>query len=194
MGQPMQPQMAYQQPMMGGGMNGFFNSLKTDYMKLIGVIGALLIMISPFFNWMSMKFKYDGESEKEAYNMFKVASEGDVGSYTLFAILLIVIGALLLVWDLADFVPALHNFKMKLVTIPYVELILVAVALVVVLLAFFNGDVKDAIDLGKDTLDMMKDWYGSDVSGHCNHGLGPIVAFVGIAGAAYPRVIKMIKK
>ena len=100
-----QPQGGYQQPMMGGGMNAFINSLKADYMKLIGFIGAIIIMISPFFNWMSMKVKYDGDSEKETYNMFKIADDGDVGIYLLFALLLIVVGVGLIIWDLADYEP-----------------------------------------------------------------------------------------
>ena len=196
MGQPMggyqQPMGGYQQPMMGGGMNAFINSLKADYMKLIGFIGAIIIMISPFFNWMSMKVKYDGDSEKETYNMFKIADDGDVGIYLLFALLLIVVGVGLIIWDLADYVPALGALKFNLAKVPYIELILVGVAALVVILAFFNGDVKDAIDAGKEMIEFYEDWYGDDVSGHCNHGLGPIIALIGVAGAACPRVKKMM--
>jgi len=199
MGQPMggyqQPMMG--QPMMGGGMGGFVNSLKADTMKLIGFIGAILITIAPFFSWFSYKIKEDGNKESDSLSMFGVGGDGDIGIFTFLAILLLISGVVLILWDLADFIPALRNVKASMMSIPYIELILVGVALIAVVIAMLNGDLNDYIDLFDgiiESAEKMGKYYDYKVSGSCNHGLGPIVAILGILGAAAPRVKKMMGK
>lgn len=208
MGQPMQPQMGYQQPMgqpmgapmggmapMGGpapvnnqymqgtGMSGFLNSLKSDYMKIVGLVGGLLVLISPFFSWCTLKVDMWGVKESESFSMFSLGREySDVRTYYIWTVLLIVIGLGLLLWDAADFFPALADTKAKLSNIPYVELIAIGVGILVVVIALMNGTVKDVIELY------------DDLGGEASHGVGPIVAFIGLALAAVPRVMKIVKK
>lgn len=195
MGGYQQPMGGYQQPM-GGGFNGLINAFKADVMKLVGLIGALLIFLTPLFNWVSLKMKYDGESEKEHMNMFGIAGDGDVGVFAFFGIMLMLIGIILFVWEIADYFAPIANIKMNVVaklgpnTI-YVELGLIALALLFVILGLANGEVNDVIEMGKDTIDMLKEWYDG-VKGHCNHGLGPVVGFIGVIAAAAPRVLAML--
>ena len=187
--QPQQQMGGYQQPM-GGGFNAFLATLKTDVMMIIRLVGALLLFIAPFFSWFAFKVKFDGDSEKETANMFKLAGDGDIGIYAFFAIMFFVLAIVLVVWEIADYIPALANIKYKMQMVPYVDLIIVAVALLFVILAATNGMDGNMKDF-KDTLKMYKDWYDG-VKGYCNHGVGPIIGFLGIAGAAVPRILAML--
>jgi len=175
---------------MGGGFNAFLATLKTDVMMIIRLVGALLLFIAPFFSWFAFKVKFDGDSEKETANMFKLAGDGDIGIYAFFAIMFFVLAIVLVVWEIADYIPALANIKYKMQMVPYVDLIIVAVALLFVILAATNGMDGNMKDF-KDTLKMYKDWYDG-VKGYCNHGVGPIIGFLGIAGAAVPRILAML--
>ena len=195
MGGYQQPMGGYQQPMggyrqpMGGGFNAFLATLKTDIMMIIRLVGALFLFIAPFFSWFALKVKYDGDSEKETANMFKLAGDGDIGVYAFFAIMLFVLAIVLMVWEIADYIPALANIKYKMQMVPYVDLIIVAVALLFVILAATNGMKGNMKDF-KDSLDLYKDWY--DAKGYCNHGVGPIIGFIGVACAAVPRILAML--
>ena len=203
MGQPVQPQMGYQQPMgqpvqpqqpMGGyyqpqsgGMNAFINNLKGDYMMIARLVGAFLLLIAPFFHWFSFKLKYDGSTEKHTANMFKLAGDGGIGVYGFFAVMFILLGLVLIAWEIADYIPVLANIKEKIKVVPYVDLIIIAVALIFVILAATNGmkgNLKDA----KDSIKMIKQW-SDGVKGHCNHGVGPIIGFIAVIAAAAPRVL-----
>ena len=193
MGQPVQPQMGYQQPMGGyyqpqsGGMNAFINNLKGDYMMIARLVGAFLLLIAPFFHWFSFKLKYDGSTEKHTANMFKLAGDGGIGVYGFFAVMFILLGLVLIAWEIADYIPVLANIKEKIKVVPYVDLIIIAVALIFVILAATNGmkgNLKDA----KDSIKMIKQW-SDGVKGHCNHGVGPIIGFIAVIAAAAPRVL-----
>ena len=193
MGQPVQPQMGYQQPMGGyyqpqsGGMNAFINNLKGDYMMIARLAGAFLLLIAPLFHWFSFKLKYDGSTEKHTANMFKLAGDGGIGAYGFFAAMFILLGLVLIAWEIADYIPALANIKEKMKVVPYVDLIIIAVALLFVILAATNGmkgNMKDA----KDSIKLIKEW-GDGVKGHCNHGVGPIIGFIAVIAAAAPRVL-----
>ncbi len=190
MGQPQQmggyqqPMGGYQQPMggykqpMGGGFNAnaIIGALKGDIMKLIGLIGAFMIFISPFVTWLKVEFR----GEKGSDGLFGIASGEDYGIFTLYGILLLLIGAVLILWDIADFVPAIANIKAKVANIPYLEIILCAVALVVVILAIAHGDLNESIEL-------VNDW-GGDAS----RGIGPAFGIIAVILAAAPRVLKML--
>ena len=193
MGQPVQPQMGYQQPMGGyyqpqsGGMNAFINNLKGDYMMIARLAGAFLLLIAPLFHWFSFKLKYDGSTEKHTANMFKLAGDGGIGVYGFFAAMFILLGLVLIAWEIADYIPALANIKEKMKVVPYVDLIIIAVALLFVILAATNGmkgNMKDA----KDSIKLIKEW-SDGVKGHCNHGVGPIIGFIAVIAAAAPRVL-----
>ena len=101
--QPMQPQQqvgGYQQPMGGyqqpiggyqqpmgqpSGAAPAFNKaalagiLDGGIMKLVGLIGAALIMLSPLLSWCYAKIEFWGEVEKDSLNMFGIADELDTG-------------------------------------------------------------------------------------------------------------------
>lgn len=163
--------------------------------KILQLVGAVLIFLAPLFNWMSMKVKYDGEKEKEAANMFKLASDKylDKGVFVFFGIVILLAGIFLICLEVLDFVPSMQSLKQKIVNIPFIELAVIAVALLFFLLAFFNGDLMDGIKSGKDYLKLVKDWQDG-VKGHVNHGLGPILAWIGVVCAALPRVLRLIGK
>ena len=66
--------------------------------KILEFLGALFIFIAPLFHWLSMSVKYDSEKEKEAANMFKLASDDylDKGVFIFFGVMIMIIGLSLL--------------------------------------------------------------------------------------------------
>lgn len=187
MGQPMGAPMGGAAPvnnqyMQGTGFKGFLDALKADYMKIIALVGGILVFLSPFFSWCNLEIEFWGMSESESFSMWSLGREySDVRWYYLWTILLIVIGLGLILWDAADYIPALQDIKTKISVVPYVELIAIGVALLVVILALLNGTVNDVIKEMKE--------YGDG-----SHGIGPVIAIIGILVSAFPRVIKLIKK
>ncbi len=197
-----QPMGGYGQQPMGGGFGGFKNGFKGmsggsgkfgaspifsgfTLSKILQCVGALFIFLSPFFRWLSAK--YGGESE--GANMFKMASKKNgigEGIYVFYAILVLLIGLTLIFIEVADFVPSLQAIKEKLTGIPFFELGLLCVFLLIWLLAFFNGELMDGIK-------SIRTWVKT-AGGHINHGLGPIIAMLGLICAAVPRVMRMIGK
>ncbi len=217
-GQPMggyqQPMGGYQQPMngqpMGGyqqpnqgfngsafNFNGFSDSIKgqAGSMKLLALIGGAFITISPFFNWLSVKMKYDGDKEKETCNLFKLAGEKgmDNAIFAVAAIFIIICGVALIAEALKDNIPAVQSLLYKNNYMQYIGIGLVAIVLIFWLIAFFNGDLKDGIEMSKDMIKWAKK-YSDDVSGHANHGFGPILCMLGIIASAFPRVMALLKK
>lgn len=187
MGQPMGAPMGGMAPVnnqyvQGTGFKGFLASLKTDYMKIIALVGGLLVFISPFFSWCNLEIEFWGMSESESYSMWSLGREySAVRLYYLWTILLLVIGLGLILWDAADYIPALSDIKTKISVVPFVDLIAIGVGLLVVIFALSNGTVNDVIKEMKD--------YGDG-----SHGIGPVIAIIGLLAAAFPRVIKLIKK
>lgn len=187
MGQPMGAPMGGMAPVnnqyvQGTGFKGFLASLKTDYMKIIALVGGLLVFISPFFSWCNLEIEFWGMSESESYSMWSLGREySDARLYYLWTILLLVIGLGLILWDAADYIPALSDIKTKISVVPFVDLIAIGVGLLVVIFALSNGTVNDVIKEMKD--------YGDG-----SHGIGPVIAIIGLLAAAFPRVIKLIKK
>lgn len=189
--QPTQPMGGYQQPM-GQPMNQgpkaapAFNKvalsgiLEGGIMKLVGLVGAVLIMLSPLLSWCSVKIELWGDVERESINMFGIVDELDTGVFAFFAIMIMLAGGLLLCMEIADLAQPLQTLKQKLSMIPYVELILVGVVLLFFILAMANGDVNDVIDAA-ELLD-----------GKASHGVGPVACFLGMVGAAAPRVCKIL--
>jgi len=197
--QPMQPmdqpqQMGYQQPMggyqqpmqqaqpMGGGVNvnGIVGAVKGDIMKIVALVGAFFIAINPFLTWCKYNIEFWGMKEKDSANMFGLAG-GDVdeGIFVLFGILLVLIGLALMACDLADYVPQFANIKAKVSAIPFFELILIGVALVVIIIGLCNGTVNDIIE-------------AADKIGKGSHGIGPVLGIIGVLAAAAPRVLNML--
>lgn len=173
--QPMyqQPQQQmYQQPMYqapqpaGGGIGGYFGSFGKNPMMIVKFVACVLLFLSPFFAWVKVSFWGVSESA----NLFKLK----MGLTTFCAIMIMALAAFMIVLELADFVPAIGGLKNALAKVPFVDLIIVGVALVFVLIATI-----------KSTADMM---------GLGKHAFGCILAWLAVIAAAVPSVMKMIKK
>ncbi len=193
-----QPMGGYGQQPMGGGFGNFgggagkfgASSVGGSFTisKIVQCVGALFIFLCPLFHWMAAKV----DGEKDGVNMFGLAGSKngiDKGIFTFYALMILLCGAFLIFLEVCDLVPQLQAIKQKIVNIPFVELGVIAVVLLFVLLAFFNGTLMDTIKAGKKVI---KSWY--DGKGYINHGLGPIFAWLGIIAAATPRVMRMIGK
>ncbi len=181
MGGYQQPMGGYQQPMggyqqsMGGGFNGYLNGLLADGMRIIGLIGAILLFITPLLPWAKMKLW----GEKETQNMFGIGS--DFGIFTFFGIMFMLISVILILFDIAEMIPALSNIKMKLSPyLVYIECGLIVLALLFIILGLANGDVNEV-------LEYVEDW-----GGKASHGSGPVFGFIAVILAAVPRVLNIL--
>ena len=168
------------------------------FSKLLQLIGAFFIMLSPFFHWLSVKVSAMGMTEKRGINLFKMASKDDgLGKsvFFVYALFILICGILLLAIELADYLPQVQQLKYKMQNLPavgaYIELILVGVVLLFMLLAVFNGEVVDGL---KEAREMLKQAKSIGASGHANRGLGPWICFIGVICSAVSRVMKLMNK
>ena len=159
MGQPMNPAMG--QPM--------DSAISQSSLKIVGLVGSVLVLLSPFFTWMWTK----GYGIKQTANIFNV----EKGIYTFTGILLLLAAVFFILWQCSEFIPAVENIKND-IKIPFLEIMVAAVVLLFVILCFINGDVRDVIKLCKS------------VGGKAGHGFGPLCAFIGLIASAVPAVFR----
>ena len=168
-----------QQPMGGNGFGGFANG-SFDFMMIFGIMAGFLLFIVPFFKWFKLDVKYLVIKG----NLFNLG-----GLSVLFGLLILLIGVFIFIWNLAEIIPPLKAVKQKFSNIP-LEIIVLAVALVIVILAFaLTGAGKISVMGESIKIKEFKD-EGLDYS----HSVGPIFAFIALALAAVPPVAKIIKK
>ena len=181
--QPGQPQMGYQtNPQPGGfyqpggtgaGINGYFTSLTTNPMNIVKLAGAVLLFIAAFLPW----FKASVWGYTESWNLFKAG-----GFHVVTAIFLILISLVLIAWEIADYIPQIASVKQELKKVPYVDLIFIGVAFVLVIVATARGAyVHD------DGVTMNFKDYGV----HVSRIVGCIFAYIAVIAAAVPRVLDL---
>ncbi len=190
-GQPMNQQMGYQQPMggqpmnqqMGGyyqpqstgadiygaGMNGFVNALKGNPMNIVKLVAPVLLFISIFLPWVKVEFWGISDSTN-------LLGSGGFSAFSGWVLLLL--SLVLIVWEFADYIPALTNIKAATSKIPYFELILLGVTFLFVLLATIFVTHISGDDYG--------------LSDYLKRSAGVVVAFIAIIVAIVPRVLDML--
>ena len=185
------------QPGLGMGI-GASMAANMTFSKLLQLIGAFFIMLSPFFHWLSVKVSAMGMSQKMGANLFKMASKDDgLGKsvFFVYALLILICGVALLLIELADYLPQVQSMKYKMQSLPkvgaYIELVLVGVVFIFMLLAVFNGEVVDGIKQAREGLKAAK---SLGASGHASRGLGPWICLIGIVCSAISRVMKLMNK
>ena len=197
-GQPQQggfaPQQPYGQPQQGGFNQGFGNMgivpndivglIKSEPLRIAGLVGGLLIFLNPFFPWL--KVSYWGDSESDF--LFQMGAMN-----VICGLILMVLGAAIILWNIAEIIPAINNIKQKLnnSTNGIFDIILPAVALVFVILILILSFVwgkEDGYKI-KELIDLVEAFGGKS-----GHGAGPIFGIIGSLCAAVPGVFKMIKK
>ena len=198
-----QPQAGYGAPQPGYGAPmgmgiGASMAASMTFSKLLQLIGAFFIMLSPLFHWLSIKVSAFGMSQKQGINLFKMASKDDgLGKsiFFVYALFILLCGLALLIMELADYLPQVQAMKAKMQSIPqvgaYIELVLVGVVLLFMLLTIFNGEVVDGL---KEAREMLKQAKSIGASGHANRGIGPWICFIGIICSAVSRVMKLMNK
>ena len=198
-----QPQAGYGAPQPGYGAPmgmgiGASMAASMTFSKLLQLIGAFFIMLSPLFHWLSIKVSAFGMSQKQGINLFKMASKDDgLGKsiFFVYALFILLCGLALLIMELADYLPQVQAMKAKMQSIPqvgaYIELVLVGVVLLFMLLTIFNGAVVDGL---KEAREMLKQAKSLGASGHANRGIGPWICFIGIICSAVSRVMKLMNK
>ena len=198
-----QPQAGYGAPQPGYGAPmgmgiGASMAASMTFSKLLQLIGAFFIMLSPLFHWLSIKVSAFGMSQKQGINLFKMASKDDgLGKsiFFVYALFILLCGLALLIMELADYLPQVQAMKAKMQSIPqvgaYIELVLVGVVLLFMLLTIYNGEFVDGL---KQAREMPKQAKSLGASGHANRGIGPWICFIGIICSAVSRVMKLMNK
>lgn len=146
-------------------------------MKIVELVGALLIMLSPFTSWCTCKF----DDEKESLNMFGIAKgEDGIKIFAFVAVMMILIGAFLILWGVCEkLFPSFVQIKSKLAAIPFFEFILIGVVFIFFIIAMSNDDVNTIIDF-------------ADKIGKGSHGFGPVLCVFGMLASVAPRVMKIL--
>ena len=189
MGQPVQPQMGYQQPQqpMGGyyqprsnnaaafgaGINGYLGYVKENPMNILKIVGAFFVFLATLIPWAHAT--YWGVTEH--WNLFKAG-----GFNRFIAIIVLLLSLVLIAWEVADFIPVpqIANVKAKLQAIPYFEFILLGVIFVFVLIATIRHGYAHS---DGTTINFRE--YGIKVG----ISAGVIFAYLGVIAAAAPRVL-----
>ncbi|MCM1399541.1 MAG: hypothetical protein NC225_08695 [Clostridium sp.] len=142
----MNQQMGYQQqpmrqqgPAISVNVGGIKSMMNGDFVKLLGFIGAFLITLAPFLSWFNST-----EYFKMSFNLFGYGKSNEEGGITVCAIFILIFGLFLITLEMADYIKSLSGIKSVTSTIPYVEVIVAAIALILLIVCFFNGDLKDA--------------------------------------------------
>ncbi|MBR1815376.1 MAG: hypothetical protein IJ763_01615 [Lachnospiraceae bacterium] len=169
---------------MGGASNDIVNLIKSDLFRIAGLVGGLLLFLNPFFPWL--KVKVWGESESDF--LFQMGAMN-----VICGLLLMLLGAFVIAWNIAEAIPALNNIKQNLnnSTNGLIEIIVPAVALVLVILLWivsFAWGSEEGTKL-KDAIDLVEAF-----GGKASHGAGPLFGIIGSLCAAVPGIIKMTKK
>ena len=171
MGQPVNPGMGYYQPKSGNSaFSAYINYMKSDPMAIVRIAAAFVMLLSAFLPWYSLKVSFWGYVDKEVYTLFSAG-----GVHVVTGIILILATAFLVLWEIADFIPALTPIKRQVQAVPFVDLIVIVVALIFVIIA-----TASVSGVSED--------YG--IAGvKFSRIVGCVFAYIAIIAAATPRVL-----
>lgn len=167
-------------------------------MQYLGIIGAIALGISPFFRWESLVMKGIAQETDYGCSLYQLA-KADKANNTHFMILVALVlaaAAVLLFIALIDMVPYL-DFKLgKIKAIEYIRLGAVLVAIAVWLLAFYSKSIRTDVAWYKELIENYSSVY-SNMKGHGNRGIGPVICMGGIVlqiPYVYKTFIKVCKE
>lgn len=163
-------------------------------MQYIGIIGALLIGVSPFLNWISFSLKSGMDDASVKYSLYHLAKLDKVNGthYMILVVLLIVLAITIAAVELVDIVPAL-DFKFgRNEKIKYAQLVAMGLVVLVLVLYFINKDINNSLKWYKELLENNRAIF-DDVKGHANRGLGPWICIVGLV-LNMQNVISVVEK
>lgn len=181
--QPQQPmyqqpqQQMYQQPMYQAPQQqyqpqGSANDYFKNPMNIVKFVSAIVLFLTPFFSWVTVKLG----SLKESGNLI-----GDLDKKFV-SIMIILLAIVAILWEVADFVPALGNIKAKVAAVPYIDLIIAGVIVLFVLIATItcmSHDEKASI---------------TAFGGKAYRSIGCWLAWIAAIAYTTPSVMKIVKK
>lgn len=164
---------------------GFIGFCFSEKLVLISLIGYILILISPMFNWYSSSLIYTGVSEEFSYNMFQLSS-GQIKekSYIALGIFIILISCVFIAIEYL-------NYKIKLrerlpIVIP-AEIFFYILLVVFVIIALNNDSLRQNMSYRRGEIEAMEYWI-KEAEGHCNNGAGPYIYIAGLFVAVMSKV------
>ena len=148
----------------------------SEKLVLISLLGYIMMIISPMFSWYSSALTYEEVDEKFSFNMFQL-SAGQIKEkvYIFFGIFIILLGIGLVVIEYLDYKIKLRE-RLRIV-LP-VEVILYIALVTMVILALNNETLRETMSYRSGEIKALEYWI-ENASGHCNHGVGPAIFFVG---------------
>lgn len=167
---------------------GYINTVKADRSVQLILLGALILYIAPFLNWIHEKL-FD---VKRAANLFEmgmtskmVGEDGTVlalGSKLLFVYgILVMLSCLVIIaFSASDFIRPIRKFSDD----ARIRLIPLAIVLVVFALVYINKPYTEALDAINDNLTLAKQ-IGTADNYDGGKGLGPVVYLIGLGICAF---------
>ena len=139
-------------------------------MAIVRIAAAFVMLLSVFLPWYSLKVSFWGYVDKEVYTLFSAG-----GVHIVTGIILILATAFLVLWEIADFIPALTPIKRQVQAVPFVDLIVIGVALIFVIIATASvSGVSEDYGIAGVKLSRI---------------VGCVFAYIAIIAAATPRVL-----
>jgi hypothetical protein len=158
--------------------------ISEDAKKFLGMLGAILLLMSPYLNWYSEKTEYGDEVYREFGNIFQAANVFDAGILKVIGTIVLVIGIILVLWEMGNYVKFIKKIRNIIKEFAWIEVFLAAIALVLLVVAFFNKELVNGISEMKKYLDLYES------KGYAFHGIGPICGMIGAVLSGFVNVLR----
>ncbi len=163
----------------------FFRYILWEKRVLFSVVSSILLIIAPFLNWVSWSLSYEGVSEEETYNMFQLAgAKLDINISIFFAVCFFVFSLGFMVLEFFDYK---YDVRDKRKWIGYVELLILVIITTMIVSLINNDNIVQYISYKDGEIEALEYWI-EGAKGHCNRGMGPIIALVAMVLAFVARV------
>lgn len=171
--------------------------LKSDFRNIISLIGAILIGISPFLPWAFYYIEENRTKESDFGSLLFMTKFdlidflGDKKGVTLmpiFGVIILLVGIILVIWDMAQFAPTLRKLIDK-IKVPAFRIICLLLVVVSTVFARMNKELKGCITYAKEIMEETP-----DVKGTAVYSVGPYVAIAGVVLWLVAFLLRKLKK
>lgn len=174
-------------------VKGYANYLKKDFFHLITVLGALLIAVAPFVPWAFYYINESGTKDSDLGSLIFmtkfdlidfIGDKKGVAIMPVLGVIMLVSGIILILWHVAPFSIVLSNVKHK-VNISILPYILIGAAIVCIVLAMKNEELKSSIEAARELMEE----HQRVLKGSATYSVGPYVASAGVVMSLIGNII-----
>lgn len=161
------------------GIGGYFSDFRTNYLLAGRFVAGVILFLSPLFAWAVVNIGKQTTTlvQKSSDNLFALG-----GVEIFFALIIMMLAALIVLMDIAEYVSSLGDIKKQWFSDPLMEVVICAVILLFVFLATCKS-VSSGLRA-----------YISWIGGTAHRSIGCAFAWIGAIGVSVTAVWKLIKK